>query len=116
MERDFTYIDDLVDCFLQIMKLPPKKNNNLVNDPNYLYRVVNIGSNEKVNLNDFVEHIENKTKIKAQKKYLPHQPGDIYRTQSDNTLLFKIIGERDFKSCAEGVQNFVEWYKKYNKI
>ena len=116
MERDFTYIDDLVDCFLQIMKMPPTKNKKLIDDPNYFYRVVNIGSSEKVNLNDFVKHIETKTNIKAQKKYLPHQPGDIYRTQSDNTLLFKMIGDRNFIPCSEGIENFIEWYKKYKKI
>lgn len=118
MHRDFTYIDDLVFAIFELMKMPP----NSLTDPGdgsispvALYRVINIGNSEKINLLEFINAIESELKIKAIRKYLPMQMGDVPATWADTTLLKSLIGEQQHTNYKVGISNFIEWFRNYYK-
>lgn len=112
MERDFTYIDDIVEGIVKILE-DPMKNRSKGND---LYKIYNIGNNRSVNLMDFIDAVERNLGKTAIKQMLPMQPGDVRRTWADVEDLIK-----DYKYSPEtpieyGVQKFITWYKKYYDI
>jgi UDP-glucuronate 4-epimerase len=104
MERDFTYVDDIVDGVSKVIKGNGIDNN---------CKIYNIGNSRPVNLNDFIQVIEKTLNRKAKIEYRPIRKGDVKKTFSDinelqNTLLYKPkVG------IKEGIYNFVEWYKNY---
>ncbi|MBS7334543.1 MAG: GDP-mannose 4,6-dehydratase [Weeksellaceae bacterium] len=103
LSRDFTYIDDIVQG---ITKLVDKESNNL-------YQLYNIGNSKPVQLMDFIQEVERSTGIKAQLEMMPMQPGDVNQTWAD---VDDLISEYDYQPnfpVAEGVSNFVQWYKAY---
>ena len=81
--------------------------------PVALFRVVNIGNSEKVRLMDFVEAIEAEIGIKAIRKFLPMQQGDVPATWADASLLQSLTGYRPQTGFREGVAKFVAWYRDY---
>ena len=108
MQRDFTYVDDIVSgIFLVIDKI---KNENIKYDEIY-----NIGYGQKVNLIDFVSEIERNLGRKANKILSDHHPGDTSITWADITKIKK-IGYKPRTSIDVGIAKFVEWYKKYYKV
>jgi len=118
--RDFTYIDDIVEGIIRILKKPAQKNMSWSGDnPDSgssaaPWRVYNIGNNNPVQLLDYIEAIENSLGIKAKKDLLPLQPGDVPDTYAD---VEDLIREFDFKpqmSMSQGVENFIKWYTKYH--
>ena len=122
MERDFTYIDDIIQGITRIIKSVPKGNKSWSGknpDPSSSkasFRVYNIGNNSPVKLLDFIESIETATGKKAKKNMLPIQPGDVPKTWADVSAL-----NRDFKykpdtTIDTGVKNFVNWYCEYYNI
>ena len=120
--RDFTYIDDISEGIERIIKLPPKRNlkwdskkanSSSSSSP---YRVLNIGNNNPIKLNDFIKEIEKNLSKKAIINYLPLQPGDVPETYADTTLLRKLTGFVPKVSIHEGIKEFVNWYKKYYEI
>ena len=120
--RDFTYIDDISEGIDRIIKLPPKRNlkwdskkanSSSSSSP---YRVLNIGNNNPIKLNDFIKEIEKNLSKKAIINYLPLQPGDVPETYADTTLLRKLTGFVPKVSIHEGIKEFVNWYKKYYEI
>ncbi|MDC1139018.1 NAD-dependent epimerase [Gammaproteobacteria bacterium] len=120
--RDFTYIDDIAEGIERIIKLPPKRNlkwdskkanSSSSSSP---YRVLNIGNNNPIKLNDFIKEIEKNLNKKAIINYLPLQPGDVPATYADTTLLQNLTGFVPKVSIHEGVKEFVNWYKKYYEI
>ncbi len=120
--RDFTYIDDIAEGIERIIKLPPKRNlkwdSNKANSSSSSspYRVLNIGNNNPIKLNDFIKEIEKNLNKKAIINYLPLQPGDVPATYADTTLLQNLTGFVPKVSIHEGVKEFVDWYKKYYEI
>lgn len=121
MKRDFTYIDDIVLGVLKILDNPAKPSDK---DPTKItadeskspYRIFNIGNNKPENLEFFVECIENALGKKANKKYLPMQPGDVIETYADTTALEKYCGFKPSTSLKTGINKFVNWYKSYYQI
>ena len=105
MERDFTYVDDIVEGVARILAQP------IMNRK--LYEIYNIGNNNAVQLSDFIEAIEQHVGKKAEKEMLPMQPGDVERTWADVDDLIADYGYRPDTSVNEGVREFVEWYKEY---
>jgi UDP-glucuronate 4-epimerase len=105
LSRDFTYIDDIVEGIVRIMtKAPDKK------PPHAVY---NIGCSQPVQLMEFIHALEDAVGKKANLEMYPMQQGDVYRTYANTREL-----ERDFGYCPkvalkEGVEKFVEWYRKY---
>ena len=123
MKRDFTYVDDLVKSIkLLINKIPDIKNINIGNiefdsiSNVAPWRVVNIGNSHPTNLLDYIEEIEKSLGIKAKKKLMGMQKGDVKETSSDVHLLEKLTGFKPNTPIKIGIKNFVEWYKNYYKV
>ena len=120
MERDFTYIDDLVISIYKLSKKKPKKYSkvNYANDTlsDYgPYRIVNIGNSLPVNLIDYIKIIENNLGIKAKKKFIKHQIGDVKSTWSDVSLLKSLINFEPKTDINVGIKKFIAWYLEYYK-
>jgi len=120
MERDFTYIDDLVEAIVRLIDCPPPPADkgreregaeDIGLSPVAPYRVVNIGNGAPVSLLAFVEAIEAKLGKKAIRNYLDMQPGDVPRTFADTSLLEKLVGLRPDTPIEKGVGAFVDWYR-----
>lgn len=105
MERDFTYIDDIVCGIYNIFKQSMSGAN-----------IYNIGNNKSVLLGDFIEAIENACEKKANKIYKDMQPGDVVKTYADIQRLETIAGYSPTTSIKEGISQFVNWYKQYKSL
>jgi UDP-glucuronate 4-epimerase len=118
MERDFTYIDDIVNGIVKIQNVIPEKNaNDDLMDPAKSaapYRIYNIGNNNSVKLSDFIAAIENACGKKAEKIMLPMQPGDVKRTFADIDSLTNSTGYKPTIDIDKGIVKFVMWYFKNN--
>lgn len=101
MERDFTYIDDIVDGTVKAMQ------------KNLPFEILNLGQGNPVPLMHFIECIEKHSGLPAQKKFLPMQPGDVARTYADNTRAKTLLGWEPHINVDEGVEKFVAWYREY---
>ncbi|MBQ0042340.1 MAG: NAD-dependent epimerase [Lachnospiraceae bacterium] len=110
MMRDFTYIDDIVTGIVNILPNPPK-----TDDLGAAYKIYNIGNNKPVRLMDFIETLENSIGKKAQKEFLPMQPGDVYQTYADVTDLMNDYGFKPETTIQEGLAKFAEWFLGYYK-
>jgi UDP-glucuronate 4-epimerase len=120
--RDFTYIDDIVDGILSVLKNPAQKNNDWDGfNPDSgsslaPWRIFNIGSNSPVELLDYIKAIENSLGLSAEMDLLPLQPGDVPDTFADINDLVKEFQYKPKMNVETGVLNFVNWYKSYYKI
>jgi len=119
MQRDFTYIDDIIEGILRVIKNPPKgnKNWNATNpDPSSSiapYKIYNIGNNNPVKLTDFIAELEKKLGRVAKKQMLPLQAGDVPSTFADVLDLEADFGYKPQTSIQIGIGNFVDWYLKF---
>ena len=111
MERDFTYIDDIVEGVVRICesKLENREKNN------DLYKVYNIGNNNSVKLLDFIKEIELNLEKTAEKNMLPIQPGDVEKTWADVDALINDFDYSPNTSIQIGVKAFIDWFKSYYK-
>jgi UDP-glucuronate 4-epimerase len=122
MERDFTYIDDIVEVIVRLIDKKPMPNPNWSGDDpdpgtSYApYKIYNIGNNQPVKLMDFIAVIEKKLGIKAKKEFMPLQAGDVLTTYADMTDLINDVEYKPDTSIEEGVGNFIDWYKSYYGI
>jgi UDP-glucuronate 4-epimerase len=110
MRRDFTYIDDIINGIELLLKNQCQK---VSNTPSY--QIFNIGNGSPESLGDFIKAIESNFGVEAKKEYLPMQPGDVPQTWADTSEIEK-LGYKSATKISEGVQQFVEWYKKYCKL
>lgn len=119
MQRDFTYIDDIIEGVIRVMKKIPEADPKWTSDsPNpssscVPYKLYNIGNNQPVALMDFVHAVEDAIGKKAVIDYLPLQPGDVPATYADVGDLIADLGFKPSTSIKEGVKNFVDWYLGY---
>ena len=111
MERDFTYIDDIVEGVVRIIEKPATQRI----EANNLYKVYNIGNNNSVKLLDFIKEIEVNLDKVATKNMMEMQPGDVERTWADVDELIKDYDYRPNTSIKHGVKSFIDWFKKYYK-
>ena len=122
MERDFTYIDDIVEGIVRLIDKIPKSNSawDYINpDPATSfapYRIFNIGNNQPVKLLDFISILEELTGTEAKKNFLPMQPGDVKSTFANIDRLNNLTGFKPQTPLKEGLRKFVDWYKNYYKI
>ena len=122
MQRDFTYIDDIVEGVIRVMDRTAAANpeyDPIAADPatsNVPYRVFNIGNNNPVQLLDFIGAIENALGMKAEKRLLPLQDGDVPATYANTDLLNDWVGFVPGTSVEDGVGRFVSWYRDYYKV
>lgn len=108
MYRDFTYVDDIVTGIEHMLCNPPK-----ANELGDLYKVYNIGNHKPEQLMHFIEVLEQALGQKAEKEYLPMQPGDVYQTYADVSDLQKDFDFKPETTIEEGLEKFAVWYKKY---
>ncbi len=119
MQRDFTYIDDIVEGVVRVMGNLPEPNPGWKgNDPDpgtsYVrYKIYNIGNNHPVELARFIEVIENALGKTARKEFMDLQPGDVPATYADIDDLVKDVGFKPDTPIEEGVRRFVEWYRDF---
>ena len=109
MERDFTYIDDIVTGVFNILNNPPE-----ADELGACYKIYNIGNNNPVKLMDFVAVLEKSLGIEAKKEFLPMQAGDVPRTYADVSELMKDFDFKPNTSIEEGLGNFAKWFLEYH--
>lgn len=109
MERDFTYIDDIVTGVFNILNNPPE-----ADELGACYKIYNIGNNNPVKLMDFVAVLEKSLGIEAKKEFLPMQAGDVPRTYADVSELMKDFDFKPDTSIEEGLGNFAKWFLEYH--
>ncbi len=122
MQRDFTYIDDIVEGVARLMGNPPEPNPEWTGqnpDPGTSYtpyHIYNIGNNQPVSLNDFIAAIEKALGKKAKRELLPMQPGDVPATFADIDDLIKDVGFKPETPLEVGIAAFIRWYREYYHV
>jgi len=122
-KRDFTYIDDIVEGIMLVMKKPPEKKNGEDGLPLPPYALYNIGNGHPENLLDFVQILQEELiragvlpsdyDFEAHKKLVPMQPGDVPVTYADTTALEHDFGFKPNTDLRTGLRKFAEWYKEF---
>jgi len=121
MQRDFTYVDDIVEGVVRVLDKPASPNNNFDTanpDPstsNAPYAVYNIGNHQPVELMKFIETIENALGKKANKNMLPMQPGDVLATFAETSDLRENFGFAPSTPLEVGIEKLIEWHVEYYK-
>lgn len=119
MERDFTYIDDIVEAIVRLSSRPAAPMpgwNPLMPDSSGSsapYRIYNIGNNNPVSLRDFISTIEKSLGVKAKRRNFPMQDGDVKSTFADVDALISEISYQPKTPLESGIGNFVDWYLRY---
>ncbi|BDY13165.1 NAD-dependent epimerase [Hydrogenimonas cancrithermarum] len=119
MQRDFTYIDDIVEGVVKVIENPAKANEDfdfMHPDPASSpapYRVYNIGNGKPVKLMDFILTLEKHLGKKAQMNMMPMQPGDVEATWADTSALERDVGYSPSTDLDRGIEKFIEWYRSY---
>ena len=122
MVRDFTYVDDIAEGVIRVLDKPAEPSpgfNSSEPDPavsNVPYRVFNIGNNQPIKLMAYIEALETALGKKAQKNFLPIQPGDVPATCADTAALDDWVGFKPNTTVEVGVARFVEWYRNFYKV
>lgn len=119
MSRDFTYVGDIVDGIIKVIDNPAKSNDkfnatkprpDISSAP---YRIYNIGNNAPVSLMDFIQTLEKSIGIEAKKNFMDIQDGDVVSTYADTSALIKDFHYKPDTNLADGIEQFVSWYKKF---
>jgi len=105
MERDFTYVEDIINGIMLIINGHNK----------YSYKIYNIGNSSPVKLNDFIKTIEEAIGTKVKIHYRPMRVGDVIKTYADTSSLTNDYSYKPATSMEEGIRKFVDWYIKYDK-
>lgn len=116
MQRDFTYVDDLVASIMALIDAVPEAGAPVAQDSLSAvapYRVVNIGNGTPIKLMAYIAAIETACGRTAIKTFHDMQPGDVPATWADATLLHNLTGSRPITPIATGLQHFVDWYRDY---
>jgi UDP-glucuronate 4-epimerase len=113
MQRDFTYIDDVVEGVVRVMEKPPQPSTQASSTAPY--KIYNIGNNSPVELLTFIEVIEKAMGKIAVKNLLPMQPGDVPSTYADVDDLMTDVGFKPSTPIEQGIYQFVKWYRDYYK-
>jgi UDP-glucuronate 4-epimerase len=117
MQRDFTYVDDVVEAIIRVMDGPPQRSvleesaGAVLSDARY--KIYNLGNHQPVELLKFIEIIERALGIEARKTFLPMQPGDVISTYARTDDLYQATGFRPTTPVEEGLPKFVRWYREY---
>lgn len=120
MQRDFTYVDDIVEGIVRIQDVIPTESPDWRGvDPSMShapYRIYNIGNNQPIELATFIDAIEKACGREAEKEYLPMQPGDVPRTYADIDSLTDAVGFQPSTDIYTGMQQFVDWFRQYRGL
>ena len=119
MQRDFTYIDDIIEGIIRVIDHIPNPNaewSGKAPDPstsNAPYKIYNIGNNKPIELMEFIQALEDCLGVKAKKNMLPMQPGDILASHADVDDLIRDLDFQPNTTIQVGIENFVRWYRTY---
>lgn len=121
LQRDFTYVDDIVEGVIRVLDRPPVPNPEWAAQPDPStssapYRIYNIGNHRPVELKRFIEILEGCLGKEAVKRYVPHQPGDVFATFADIEQLTRDTGFQPTTSIEDGLARFVDWYRSYYHV
>ena len=122
MERDFTYIDDIVEGIVKLIDKAPAANKDWDESKDELsssfapYKIYNIGNNNPVPLMRFINALESALGKEAEKIYMDMQPGDVIRTYADVSDLERDINFKPSTSIEDGLKKFVDWYLEYYQV
>ena len=109
LERDFTYIDDIVSGVVAAAAAPPVE----LEVP---YRLLNLGNHQPVKLGDFIATLEGLLGKEANKQLVGMQPGDVYRTAANIDAAKALVGFEPSTELATGLERFVAWYRDYYQV
>ena len=112
MQRDFTYIDDIVEGVIRVLDKPATPSTST----GASYRLFNIGNNQPEQLMNFIGLLESAIGKTAQKEFLPMQAGDVKATYADTSALEAWVGFKPNTPLTDGVDKFVDWYKNYYQL
>ncbi|MGG5812203.1 NAD-dependent epimerase/dehydratase family protein [Falsiroseomonas sp. CW058] len=120
MERDFTYVDDLVEAVMRLVPAVPERGRPVGAfdslSPVAPYRMVNIGGGHPVGLLEFIAEIERCVGRPIARNLLPMQPGEVPRTWASAELLEALTGYRPATPVSVGVERFVAWFRAYHGL
>jgi len=108
LERDFTYIDDIVSGVIEVAEAPP-------DGSEAPYRLLNLGNHKPVKLGDFIATLEALIGREANKAMVDMQPGDVYRTAANIDAARTLVGFEPATDLKTGLTHFVQWYRDYFK-
>ncbi len=109
LERDFTYIDDIVSGVVAAAAAPPV-------DLEVRYRLLNLGNHQPVKLGDFIATLEGLLGKDANKQLVGMQPGDVYRTAANIDAARALVGFEPSTHLGTGLERFVAWYRDYYQV
>ena len=116
MQRDFTYIDDVVEGVVRVLDRPARPDALTPATSTAPWRIYNIGNSQPVALRRWIELFETHLGRRAELELLPLQPGDVVATAADTTDLEQAVGFRPATPVETGVQRFVEWFRSYYRV
>jgi len=121
LRRDFTYIDDVTEAVIRLVKRPPEPNPSWSGDTpdpatsRAPWRLYNVGNSRPVEVIELVRLIEQAVGRPAVREFLPMQPGDVLETCADSSDLERTVGFRPRTSIEDGTHRFVEWFQTYRR-
>jgi UDP-glucuronate 4-epimerase len=117
-QRDFTYIDDLIESIIRLVPLAPDESNRQKNEDNETlssqgpFRLINLGGGQPTELLEFIKAIEEAIGKPIKKNMLPRQKGDVYHTHASPKLLQALTGYKPSTPLKLGISKFISWYQK----
>ena len=122
MKRDFTFIDDIAEAIIRLADVIPQPNaawtveSGSPAESSAPYRVYNIGNSQPVELKTFIRELEKALGVPAHMNLLPLQPGDVLETSADTSALEAVIGFKPQTPLAQGLGQFVRWYRAFYSV
>jgi len=123
MERDFTYVDDVVEGIVRLLDKAPKPDPGWVGtapavpvESSAPFRVFNIGNHTPVQLMEMIGIVEKCLGQEAEKNFMPMQPGDVRSTSADVSGLLETVGWQPSTPLEVGIERFIEWYRAYFEV
>ncbi len=122
IERDFTYVDDVVEAIVRLLPVVPKENLDWnvevgsLSESSAPYKIYNVGSHHPVSMEELITELEEAIGKLAVKAYLPMESWEVKRDCADISELEEAIGYRPEMNLSDGIQRFVKWYQDYHRV
>jgi UDP-glucuronate 4-epimerase len=113
-QRDFTYVDDVIEALVRLVDLPPTGSAGVGNSTTAPHTVYNVGNSAPIEVERLIGVLESALGREARKRYLPMQPGDVLRTCADVERLSRVTGFAPRTTIEDGIARFVEWFRSYH--
>ena len=114
MQRDYTYIGDVIEAVVRLVDVPPGQDARDINPTHAPHIIYNVGNHTPIDLERFIAALELALGRNAHRRYLPMQPGDVLATYADVSRLSRVTGFAPHTSIEDGIARFVEWFRSYH--